>query len=68
MLGPSSWKGDYLVTAVRDLSFDTLQLDQNGRVLTVRYSSPPLNFMTMAFIRDLDRLTSEVDHDATVGV
>lgn len=56
------------MTAVRDLSFDTLQLDQNDRVLTVRYSSPPLNFMTMAFIRDLDRLTSEVDYDTTVGV
>lgn len=55
------------MTSVRDLSFETLQLEQNGRVLTVRYSSPPLNFLTTAFIRDLDRLTSCVDHDATVG-
>jgi enoyl-CoA hydratase/carnithine racemase len=55
------------MTATRDLSFDTLQLEQEGRVLTVRYSHPPLNFMTMAFLRDLDRLTSSVDHDATVG-
>ena len=55
------------MTAVRDLSFDTLRLDQNGRVLTVYYSSPPLNFLTMAFIRDLDRLTENVDHDPTIG-
>ena len=55
------------MTSARDLSFETLQLEQNGRVLTVRYSSPPLNFLTTAFIRDLDRLTSAVDHDATVG-
>lgn len=55
------------MTAVRDLSFDTMHLEQNGRVLTVRYSCPPLNFMTMAFSRDLDRLTTSVDHDPTVG-
>lgn len=55
------------MTAVRDLSFETLQLEQNGRVLTVRFSCPPHNFMTMAFGRDLDRLTSGVDDDATVG-
>lgn len=55
------------MTATRDLSFDTLQIEQNGRVLTARYSCPPLNFLTMAGIRDLDRLTSSVDQDATVG-
>jgi enoyl-CoA hydratase/carnithine racemase len=55
------------MTVTRDLSFDTLQLEQDGRVLTVRFSCPPLNFVTTAFIRDLDRLTSSVDHDPTVG-
>jgi enoyl-CoA hydratase/carnithine racemase len=55
------------MTATRDLPFDTLQLEQNGRVLTARYSTPPLNFLTMAGIRDLDRLTSAVDDDTTVG-
>jgi len=55
------------MTAARDLSFDTLELEQNGRVLTVRISCPPLNFGTIAFVRELDRLTSSVDHDATVG-
>jgi enoyl-CoA hydratase len=55
------------MTAARDLSLETVQLEQDGRVLTVRYSSPPLNFATTAFIRDLDRLTSSADRDATVG-
>lgn len=55
------------MTATRDLTFDTLQLAQDGRVLTVYFSSPPLNFLNMAFIRDLDRLTSLVDDDATIG-
>lgn len=55
------------MTAARDLSLETLQLKQDGRVLTARYSSPPLNFATTAFIRDLDRLTRSVDRDPTVG-
>jgi enoyl-CoA hydratase/carnithine racemase len=55
------------MTATRDLPFDTLQIEQNGRVLTVRFSHPPLNFMPFAFIRDLDRLTRSVDRDPTVG-
>jgi enoyl-CoA hydratase/carnithine racemase len=54
-------------TAARDLALETLELEQDGRVLTARYSSPPLNFATTAFIRDLDRLTSAVDRDPTVG-
>lgn len=55
------------MTATRELSFDTLQLEQNGRVLTARYSAPPFNFLNIAAIRDLDRLTSSVDQDATIG-
>jgi enoyl-CoA hydratase len=55
------------LTAARDLSLETVQLEQEGRVLTARYSCPPLNFATTAFLRDLDRLTSSVDRDPTVG-
>lgn len=55
------------MTATRDLSFDTLKLEQNGRVLTVRFVHPPLNFMPFAFIRDLDRLTQGIDRDPGIG-
>jgi len=55
------------MTATHDLSFETLQLEQSGRVLTVRYSVPPFNFLTSAGIRDLDRLTSSVDNDPSIG-
>lgn len=55
------------MTAARDLSLETLQLEQDGRVLTARFSNPPLNFMTTGFIRELDELTRSVDRDPTVG-
>ena len=55
------------MTATRDLALETLQLEQDGRVLTARFSNPPLNFMTTGFIRELDQLTRSVDRDPTVG-
>jgi enoyl-CoA hydratase len=55
------------VTAAHDLSLETLQLEQVGRVLTARFSNPPHNFATTVFIRDLDQLTRRVDQDPTVG-
>lgn len=55
------------MAAVSDASFETLQLEQVGRVLTVRFTHPPLNFMPFGFIRDLDRLTSRVDRDPNIG-
>jgi enoyl-CoA hydratase len=36
-------------------------------VVTARYTGPPLNFVTTAFIRDVDALTVAVDRDDTVG-
>ena len=51
----------------RDLSLETLQLQQDGRVITARFSNPPLNYATTAFLRDLDRLTRSADADQTVG-
>lgn len=50
-----------------DLELDTLALDQCGAVLTARYSSAPHNFVTVAFVRDLDLLTRAVDGDDSVG-
>src|SRR5688572_30740456 len=55
------------MTAARDLALEALQLEQDGRVLTARFSNPPLNFMTTGFIRELDELTRRVDRDPTVG-
>lgn len=50
-----------------ELNLETLRLDQEGRVLTAYYSSPPLNFVTTAFLGDLERLTRAVDRDPGVG-
>lgn len=55
------------MTRARDLSLETLKLEQDGRVLTARFSHPPHNFLTTGFIRDLDQLTRAVDRDSTVG-
>ncbi|MFC5728080.1 MULTISPECIES: enoyl-CoA hydratase/isomerase family protein [Nocardioides] len=50
-----------------ELNLETLRLEQEGRVLTAYYSSPPLNFVTTAFLGDLDQLTRAVDRDSSVG-
>jgi enoyl-CoA hydratase len=55
------------MATARELSLETLRLEQDGRVLTARFSNPPLNFMTTGFIRELDQLTRSVDRDPTVG-
>jgi enoyl-CoA hydratase len=55
------------MTVARDLSLETLTLTQDGRVLTACYSSPPLSFVTIALVRDLDRLSAAVDRDDSVG-
>ena len=56
------------MTVARDLDLVTFDLAQDGRVLTAAYhSGSPLNFVTSAMLRDLDRLTRVVDRDPTVG-
>lgn len=55
------------MTKAADLHLETLALEQHDRVLTARYSSPPLNFVTTTCIRDLDALTQAVDRDDSVG-
>jgi len=50
-----------------DLALETMSLKQDGRVLTARYSDPPLSFVTSDGLHDLDRLTQAVDRDPSVG-
>lgn len=50
-----------------EVALETIAVEQHGRVLTARYASPPFNFVNMAFIRDLDKLTEAVDDDGSVG-
>lgn len=47
--------------------YETLTLEQNDRVLTVRFSDPPFSYVTPELIADLDALTRAVDEDDTVG-
>src|SRR5258708_618033 len=49
------------------LTLDTLTLEQDGRVLTARFSNPPHNFLTTRFIHDLDLLTRADANDQSVG-
>jgi enoyl-CoA hydratase len=54
-------------TRARDLVLDTLTVEQEDRVLTVRFCDPPYNYMTARMQKDLDTLTAVVDVDISVG-
>ena len=56
-----------MATRARDLELRTLTVEQEDRVLTVRFCDPPYNFMTARMQRDLDSLTAAVDADTSVG-
>jgi enoyl-CoA hydratase/carnithine racemase len=56
-----------LATRAGDLALDTLTVEQEDRVLTVRFCDPPYNFMTARMQKDLDTLTAAVDADVSVG-
>jgi 16S rRNA G966 N2-methylase RsmD len=43
----------------RELELDTLTVEQDDRVLTVRFCDPPYNFMTARMQKDLDTLTAQ---------
>ena len=45
----------------------TLQIDQAGRVLTVRMSNPPRNFMTARMVAELAEVVGRVEDDRDVG-
>jgi enoyl-CoA hydratase/carnithine racemase len=51
----------------RDLELHTLTVEQEDRVLTVRFCDPPHNYMTARMQKDLDTLTAAVDADVSVG-
>jgi enoyl-CoA hydratase/carnithine racemase len=55
------------MTRASELTLETVRLEQDGRVLTGRCATPPLNFATAGLLRDLDELTKAVDRDRTVG-
>jgi enoyl-CoA hydratase len=54
-------------THARDLVLDTLTVEQQDRVLTVRFCDPPHNFMTARMQKDLHTLTAAVDDDTGIG-
>jgi hypothetical protein len=56
-----------LAALARDLEFDTLTVEQDDRVLLVRFCDPPHNFMTARMQKDIDILTAAVDADTGVG-
>jgi hypothetical protein len=56
-----------LATLAHDLELDTLAVEQDDRVLLVRFCGPPHNYMTARMQKDLDILTAAVDADIRVG-
>src|SRR3954447_18577741 len=56
-----------MTTRACDLELDTLTVEQEDRVLVVRFCDPPHNFMTARMQKDLDTLTTAVDDDTSVG-
>ena len=45
----------------------TLQTEQAGRVLTVRMSNPPRNFMTGRMVAELEEMVRRADEDPSIG-
>ena len=44
-----------------------VKVERKGRVMIVRLDNPPRNFMTTAMVRELDRLTRELEKDRSIG-
>ncbi len=44
-----------------------VKVERRGRVMIVRLNNPPRNFMTTAMVRELDRLTRELEKDRSIG-
>jgi enoyl-CoA hydratase len=44
-----------------------VKVERKGRVMIVRLHNPPRNFMTTLMVRELDRLTRELEKDRSIG-
>ncbi|AJY41904.1 DpgD protein [Burkholderia humptydooensis] len=45
-----------------------LHIERSARVLTVSFDNPPVNFLTMAMMRELKRLLGGIKRGAEIGV
>ena len=49
------------------MSNTTLEVERDGRVMTVRLVNPPRNFMTGVMVGELERLVAVVEDDGSIG-
>jgi enoyl-CoA hydratase len=45
----------------------TFETERTGRVLTVRFDNPPLNFMNRVMVAELDELLDSLEDDRSIG-
>jgi enoyl-CoA hydratase len=45
----------------------TFETERTGRVLSVRFDNPPLNFMNRVMVGELDSLLDSLEHDRSLG-
>jgi enoyl-CoA hydratase len=45
----------------------TFETERTGRVLSVRFDNPPLNFMNRVMVGELDSLLDSLEHDRALG-
>ncbi|WP_063533239.1 hypothetical protein [Burkholderia sp. MSMB1589WGS] len=45
-----------------------LHIERSARVLIVSFDNPPVNFLTMAMMRELKRLPDGIERGAEIGV
>lgn len=49
------------------MSYQYLRTEQQGRVLTVQFDNPPVNFLTSAMMVELNQLCCDIEADAGIG-
>ncbi len=45
----------------------TFETEREGRVLTVRFDNPPLNFMDRVMVAELDHLLNDLEGERSIG-